>query len=187
MNQIIDDQWLKDPWIFAYGSLLWNPDFIVTKRHNYTLHGWCRRLCVESIVYRGTPEQPGLVFGLDHGGKCEGQILGVDVRDAEQVFKNVYDREMLLDVYHLAFIDVNIPAKNKSERPRSSKCLTFVVNHDSIRYVHGLSALEKSRIITDASGQAGTNIEYLINTKTYLLKYGIHDEEINEVATTLGV
>ena len=34
------------------------------------LRGYHRAFCLYSMRYRGTPEQPGLVLGLDRGGAC---------------------------------------------------------------------------------------------------------------------
>ncbi len=43
-------------WVFAYGSLLWNPLFPVAEMRVATLRGWHRRFRLWSLASRGTPE-----------------------------------------------------------------------------------------------------------------------------------
>ena len=57
-------------WVFGYGSLMWNPDVRHSETESGLLQGYHRRLCLRSTVYRGTPEQPGVVMGLTPGGNC---------------------------------------------------------------------------------------------------------------------
>src|SRR5947207_11187194 len=59
-------------WIFAYGSLMWNPEMPFAERRSALLRGYHRSFCLYSRDYRGTPERPGLVVGLDRGGGCRG-------------------------------------------------------------------------------------------------------------------
>ena len=65
-------------WVFGYGSLMWRPGFAYVRRCKALLRGWRRSLCVYSHVYRGSPERPGLVLGLDRGGACPGVAFEVD-------------------------------------------------------------------------------------------------------------
>jgi cation transport regulator ChaC len=54
----------EDFWVFAYGSLMWNPGFPFLESHPALVRGYHRSFCVESTHYRGTKEKPGLVLGL---------------------------------------------------------------------------------------------------------------------------
>jgi glutathione-specific gamma-glutamylcyclotransferase len=71
-----------DIWIFAYGSLMWRPGFVFEEASHALIEGAHRALCIYSVHHRGTKPAPGLVFGLDKGGKCEGLAYRVARRRA---------------------------------------------------------------------------------------------------------
>ena len=56
-----------DLYVFGYGSLMWRPGFRFIECSVARIYGYHRRLAVCSWHYRGTPQKPGLVFGLDKG------------------------------------------------------------------------------------------------------------------------
>ena len=55
----------EDLWVFGYGSLMWRPGFPHLEVRLARLFGYHRRFCIFSHHHRGTPEVPGLIFGLD--------------------------------------------------------------------------------------------------------------------------
>ena len=67
----------KDVWVFGYGSLMWNPDIKLSEQRTGTVTGYRRSLCLKSLVYRGTPDYHGLVFGLDKGDSCQGMAYRI--------------------------------------------------------------------------------------------------------------
>eukprot|EP01035_Chromulina_nebulosa_P065798 gene65798-90027_t len=74
MLQTVVREWggASDLWIFGYASLIWRPEFDFDEERFATIHGYHRALKMWSRLNRGTPERPGLVFGLLHGGSCKG-------------------------------------------------------------------------------------------------------------------
>ncbi len=59
-------------WIFAYGSLIWNPDFDFDMKEVGTVYGWHRSFSLHIERWRATSEQPGLMLALERGGTCKG-------------------------------------------------------------------------------------------------------------------
>src|SRR5258706_16358769 len=55
-------------WLFAYGSLMWNPEFDFAEGRPAFLRGHHPRFCLYSRDYRGTPERPGPGLGLPRRG-----------------------------------------------------------------------------------------------------------------------
>ena len=155
-------------WIFTYGSLMWDPRFEFDAVEPAKIFGYHRRFCVYSNVYRGTPENPGLVFGLDRGGSCKGRAFRISPSAARKVLGMVWDREMIYRVY----LARNVYAKINDGRVL---CRTFVVNPNHEQYAGHLSNIQIAKIIIGANGKAGPNKAYLQNTLNQLQTLGFSD------------
>jgi cation transport protein ChaC len=62
----------SDLWLFAYGSLMWDPAVRFDAVRSATLKGFHRRFCLQIRIGRATIENPGLMAGMDEGGECHG-------------------------------------------------------------------------------------------------------------------
>lgn len=160
----------EDILIFAYGSLMWAPGFEFSSRRRAVAQDYHRRFCIYSREYRGTPENPGLVLGLDHGGTCEGIVFEVKADKVADVLDTLWAREMTPPGIYLASrIPVHIEG-------RTFDACAFLVNPDHPDYrrenCHDLAA----DIIYQAAGQRGRNVEYLENTIAHLREMGINDD-----------
>lgn len=161
-------------WIFGYGSLVWNPEFCFAESRVAWLEGFHRRLCVQSKVYRGTPDCPGLVLGLAPGGQCEGRVFRIAPQDLEAELLKVWEREMFDDSYVPAWIEL------KTE-PGTVEALTFVVNQGNELYVPELSLAQLASTVASASGERGSCEEYLNNTVEALKQHGLPDRYLETV------
>src|SRR5438067_4138270 len=88
-------------WLFAYGSLMWNPEMPFAERRPALLRGYHRSFCLYSRDYRGTPERPGLVLGLDRGGACRGIVYRLPPEALGAAIDQVWAREMAGEVYRM--------------------------------------------------------------------------------------
>src|SRR6185437_5147948 len=93
-------------WVFAYGSLMWNPGFAFAEARRGRLHGYHRAFCLYSRDYRGTPERPGLVLGLDRGGACDGVVYRLPAEGTGAAFDRIWAREMTGRVYEMRRVTV---------------------------------------------------------------------------------
>lgn len=158
----------ESAWIFAYGSLLWDPGFEYEESRPATIYGYHRRFCIYSHVYRGTPERPGLVFGLDRGGSCRGRIFRVAAQASRDVLGMIWDREMIYRVY----LPRTLHAHADSER---IECRTFVANPAHEQYAGRMDLPRTAAMIAGATGKAGSNGDYLANTLKHLEELGLQD------------
>jgi cation transport protein ChaC len=161
-------------WIFAYGSLMWNPEMPFADRRAALLRGWHRSFCLYSRDYRGTPEQPGLVLGLDRGGSCRGIAYRLPKDRLGPAIDRVWAREMAGEVYRMRPVTVETPEGRIG-------AYAFVVRRDRPDYAGRLSAEEMARIIAAASGGRGTGRDYLANTVRHLEELGIEDGPLHRL------
>ena len=97
----ITAQWggKSDLWIFGYASLIWRPEFAFAEQRFATTRGYHRALKMWSTYNRGTPECPGLVFGLLPGGSCKGMVFRIPRAKVAAALVPLWDREMPNAVY----------------------------------------------------------------------------------------
>src|SRR4028118_1856156 len=81
LSNTLQQQPDSDVWLFAYGSLIWNPVFTFVERRMGMIYGFHRRFCLWVPAGRGTPDNPGLVLGLDRGGSCRGIAFRIAAAD----------------------------------------------------------------------------------------------------------
>ena len=162
-------------WIFAYGSLIWNPLFDYLERCVVTLDGWQRQFCLFAPVGRGTIENPGLVLGLEQGDRCQGIAYRLPVDDnLEAELLLLWRREMVVGSY----IPTWVTAKNYS---REISALAFTVNPQHPVYVNNLSTEAIVTSLATAEGFLGSSAEYLSSTVQGLLAEGIEDKQLMEL------
>ncbi|RED54217.1 gamma-glutamylcyclotransferase [Aestuariispira insulae] len=159
---------VRDIWVFAYGSLMWNPAFHHVDSCRAKLFGYHRAFCLKAVIGRGTMDYPGLLLGLEHGGSCLGLALKVDPENVEEELDVVWSREMVTGAYRPAWVTL---ASDKG--PLTA--LTFLMNRDYERYVRGLGEAETARLIATAEGPLGKCSDYLEQTVIALDQLGIAD------------
>lgn len=160
--------------VFAYGSLMWNPGFEHSGSHTARLYGWHRAFCVYSHRYRGTPDAPGLVLGLDRGGSCHGIVYRIARARARDTLSYLWDREMVLGVYRPRILTVRGP-----DGPVA--CHAFTVDRSHPQYAGGLPVDEMVRLIRQGTGLGGPNRDYLASTVRHLDVLGITDGPLHRL------
>lgn len=168
-----------NPWVFGYGSLIWNPGFAFLRSHKALLHGAHRSLSIYSHRHRGTPEQPGLVFGLSRGGSCLGVAFEVDTAIWPGVFDYLQAREQDRGVYREAWRSVLLPGGT------TVLALAYLVNERHAQFAGRLDLAEQVRLVSAGMGESGHNIEYVRNTARHLLALGIRDQSLMRIVGAL--
>jgi glutathione-specific gamma-glutamylcyclotransferase len=167
-------------WIFGYGSLMWNPGFDHEARHVAVIYGLHRRLCVSSIRYRGTPDKPGLVLGLDYGGSCRGYAYRVSAGAKHAVVDYLEEREMINRVYKPVFVNAWL------DDSRCFPALTFRVRRDHPQYIAPMCERQLAKRIARCRGLKGPNQEYVLNTLKELRAMGFDDSGLDRIVRHLA-
>lgn len=160
-----------DLWVFAYGSLMWDPAFKFKEVRIAHLSSHERRFCLKSVLGRGTPEKPGLMAGLDEGKGCDGLAFRVPREIIEEESRIIWRREMLLHAYTPAFLTATTLLGQ-------IEVLAFVVDHTAKSYLPNLTLQQTARCMATGIGMFGSSQEYLENMASQFEILGIQDKEL---------
>jgi cation transport protein ChaC len=160
----------EDPfWIFAYGSLIWKPDFEHVEALRSIAHGWRRSFCLKLTGWRATLETPGLMLALQRGGACTGVAYRMPADQPQARMLRLLRREIAYheDVPWLRWLTVR--GADGPFRALAFYCTTEDPD------VLSLGLDEQAEWIARAVGPAGSCAEYLHNTVSHLEALGIRD------------
>ena len=168
-------------WVFAYGSLMWNPGFEYLDAQPAVLFGYHRRLCLWSVRYRGTESRPGLVLGLDRGGSCRGFAYHVSRAQTRMVVDYLCERELITGAYEARLCSISL------ENKRRVSALTFISKPDHPHFVPKLALDETVSVVRSAAGARGCNRSYVLNTVTHMNQMNIRNTELHRIADYLNL
>ena len=163
-----------DVWIFAYGSLIWNPGFAFVEQRTGILYGWHRSFCLGwDNWFRGNHEQPGLMLSLDRGGQCKGVLFRLPPDAVEENLVRLSERELRFRPSAHAPRWVNVATEAGRIR-----AIAFAIDRKGGRYVSGLPIEKIADVLACAVGHRGSMAEYLHNTVRHLEELGIRDRHL---------
>jgi len=165
----------EDAWIFAYGSLMWNPVIDFAEASPCRVEGWRRSFCFWVPLGRGTPELPGIMLALERGGSCEGIAYRLTPEQLRTELPLIWNREMLFGVYQPRWVSTQL------RDGRTVTAVTFEVDPTHRQYCGDISIDRTAHHLAFAEGRRGASRDYLANTAAHARALGIHDPYIEEL------
>jgi glutathione-specific gamma-glutamylcyclotransferase len=160
-------------YVFAYGSLIWKPEFEATESLRGTLRGWHRSFCIQLTRWRGSPAQPGLMMALERGGACVGLLLRLPDAARVETLTTLIRRE----IPHREGVDMARWSQIETERGRIP-AIVFWAGPKGPHIEHRLPLHTVAHRLAHACGHGGSGAEYLYNTVEHLEAAQIRDRNL---------
>ena len=166
-------------WLFAYGSLIWNPLFHFVESCPAQLDGWRRSFCIRMLAGRGSVERCGRMMSLVQGGCTQGLALRLDETQLETELTLVWSREMVGGAYRPDWATITLADG------RAAPAIIFMANPDSALHEPDDSIDTVAPLIAAAEGPLGSNRDYVLQLDTILRRHGIEDAYVRTLAQRL--
>ncbi|MEV4607101.1 gamma-glutamylcyclotransferase [Neorhizobium sp. LMR1-1-1.1] len=163
----------EEIWVFAYGSLMWNPGFEVAASEDAVAFGWHRAFSLRIERLRATSDAPGLMLALQPGGSCSGLILRLPCSTKKQDLRTLLAREIrYAEVCDMVrWVTVKTPKGTR-------RALTFWASPKQSLLTDKVPLDEAAHLIAQACGPAGSCAEYLHRTVIDLAERRIFDRNL---------
>ncbi len=155
-------------WLFAYGSLIFKPDFDFIESQPACIHGWSRRFWQGSHDHRGTPTAPGRVVTLvaQDDQICDGM--------AYRIAPNVFDQLDQREKNGYLRVQLQLEFADGSSHPG----LVYIADSENAAYLGPASEPAIAKHIANASGPSGSNRAYLLQLADALRSLGKQDDHV---------
>jgi cation transport protein ChaC len=164
-----------DLWVFAYGSLMWDPALRFEEVRRVHVPGYARHLILKDIYGgRGTVDAPGLMAALDKGRGCDGLAFRICRENIDEETKILWQRERIGPAYTPVFVDA-IAADSRMTS------LTFVADHEANLIDASLTRAQQIEYCATGIGFMGSSLDYLRNISRQFAALGIQDDEVSEL------
>jgi len=171
LDRALEEAGGDDFWLFAYGSLLWRPEFPFAERRIALVRGYHRRFCLWQWRHRGSDAAPNLMLALDSGGSCSGVAYRIAGPNLRAKLRDVWHRELGGDGYRARWMTA-------STDNGAVRLAGFAINRTGARYAGRLPERQVADTIAMARGHSGTGAEYLLNTAISLEASSLRDSMI---------
>ncbi|KAF0119269.1 MAG: 2 3-bisphosphoglycerate-independent phosphoglycerate mutase [Rhodospirillaceae bacterium] len=158
---------------------MWRPGFSFIERRGALVRGYHRAPCILSTYYRGTPERPGLVVGLERGGACRGIAFAVAAYEATATIAYLQDREIGRIKGGGAYIQKYV--RVVLDDGRRVPALSYIANHDHPQYLGRLPLEEAVGLVRQGIGQGGSARDYFADLLDHLHAFGIRDRFVQKL------
>lgn len=169
-------------YVFAYGSLLFRPDFAHESAPRVAhVDGYARRFAQGSPDHRGTPERPGRVVTLvrDPGGRCEGALYEVREENRDSVLAYLDHRER--GGYERAVVRATL--REGAER---YEAVTWIAGPENPHWLGDADDVERvAAHAHECEGPSGRNADYVRKLDAVLRELRVHDAHVRAVADAL--
>ncbi|KAG5451891.1 Glutathione-specific gamma-glutamylcyclotransferase 1 [Clonorchis sinensis] len=169
--------------VFGYGSLIWKPNFVYSKRYVGYIEGYVRRFFQGNILQRGTLEKPGRVATLVSTNEANARVWGCvyEVVGAENIklaLDHLIEREVVGGGYCFdrTYFHPVLPDSRQTSVSSSGsdynvipskgiegyEVLFHLTDPDVAMYLGDATLDDQATQITSAFGVSGANSEYVL-------------------------
>ena len=165
-------------WVFAYGSLVFRPDFSFIRREVACIDGYERRFFQGSADHRGTPEAPGRVVTLvpNPSARCWGVAFGLAVGAVDVVVSRLDFRE------RGGYSRLELPLLARTGSVIAPSGLVYVANADNPSWLGDAPFESMARQVRECSGPSGKNSDYVLGLARALDEMGVDDPHVFTLA-----
>lgn len=164
-----------DLWVFAYGSLIWDPALDFAEVRRATVRGYARKMCLfDDMGARGTAAAPGLMAGLAPGTHCHGMAFLVPEDRVAEETAYLWGREVIAPGYLTRMLPAQTP-----QGP--IEVLAFVADLDHRQMRPDLPLDTQAQYIATGQGTLGTSFDYVKSILDHFAILGIEDPHLSDV------
>ncbi|MDF0601515.1 gamma-glutamylcyclotransferase [Psychromarinibacter sp. C21-152] len=165
----------RDLWVFAYGSLMWNPAIRFEEARRAILPGQSRRfILLDTLGGRGTADRPGVMAALDrdpHGPGCHGLAFRIAADRLETETEILWRRERIAPAYHESFLTAET-----DQGP--IEVLAFTADRGADMIVPDLPFDKQVEYAATGTGFLGSSLDYLENLAAHFAELKIDDPDL---------
>ena len=167
---------IREPvWIFAYGSLMWDPAICFAEVRRAHVAGYARRFILkDTFGARGTPAAPGLQAALDIGEACDGLAFRIPRDTIEEETGYLWRREFIAPAYRPVVVAATTAAG-------PIEALAAVADHAAAIIRPDLTRAEQVRYLATGAGILGTSLQYIETLAAQFAALGIDDPEVTSL------